>query len=82
MSLISCEISLTLTWYNNCVLIDLTTQDAAPAQGDNPTRSVIAAPTNAASAITDCKLYVKDLKEQSNGIDIDQKCVIRLEITI
>ena len=58
MPLINCEVSLTLTWYNKCVLTDLTTKDAAPTQRGNPTRSAIAAPTGAIFKITDCKLYV------------------------
>ena len=38
MPLINCEISLTLTWSENCVLTDIKTQTAAAAQGDNPAR--------------------------------------------
>ena len=37
MPLINCEISLTLTWSENCVLTDTKTQTAAAAQGHNPT---------------------------------------------
>ena len=33
MSLINCEVSLTLIWSKNCVFTDITTTDA---QGDNP----------------------------------------------
>ena len=51
MPLINCEISLTLTWSENCVLTDITTQTATNA---NPTadppveaREKINAPTNA-----------------------------------
>ena len=57
MPLINCEVSLTLTWSENCVLADITTQRARPAQGDNPAREKIDAPTNATFKITDTKLY-------------------------
>ena len=55
MPLINCEVSLTLTWSKNCVLTDITTQTARAAQGDNPARPAIHAPT---FKITDTKLYV------------------------
>ena len=58
MPLINCEISLTLTWSENCVLTNITTQTAAAAQGDNPARERIDAPTSATFKITDTKLYV------------------------
>ena len=58
MPLINCEVSLTLTWSENCVLTDITTQVAREAQGDNPARPVINAPTNATFQITVTKLYV------------------------
>ena len=53
MSLINCEVSLTLTWSENCVT-DITTQTAAAAQGDNPARERI----YATFKITNTKLYV------------------------
>ena len=56
MPLINCEVSLTLTWSENCVLTDITTQTARAAQGDNPARERIDAPTNATFKITDTKL--------------------------
>ena len=58
MPLINCEISLTLTWSENCVLTNITTQTAAADQGNNPARERIDAPTNAIFKITDTKLYV------------------------
>ena len=58
MPLINCEISLTLTWSENCVLTDIKTQTAAAAQGDNPARERIDPPTNTTFKITDRKLYV------------------------
>ena len=69
MPLINCEVFLTLTWSENCVLTDVTTQTAKAAQGDqqdqqyqqyqqDPARSAINAPTNATFQITDTKLYV------------------------
>ena len=41
MSFINCEVSLTLTWSENCVLTDITTQTARALQGDNPARPAI-----------------------------------------
>ena len=89
MPLINCEVSLTSTWSENCVLTDITTQTETAAQGDNPARERIDAPTNAIFKITDTKLYVpvvtsstkndnflkqnQDLKELLNGINTDQK---------
>ena len=58
MPLINCEVSLTLTWSENCVLTDITTQTARAAQGDNPARPAIGAPTSATFKITGTKLYV------------------------
>ena len=58
MPLINCEINLILTWSKNCVLTDLITHAAVAAQGDNPAKPAIAAPTNATFKITDTKLYV------------------------
>ena len=58
MPLIDCEVSRTLTWSENCVLTDITTQRAKPAQGDNPAREKIDALANATFKITDTKLYV------------------------
>ena len=62
MPLINCEVYLTLTWYENCVLTDITTQ---PARNANPNadppvqaRERIDAPTGAIFQITDTKLYV------------------------
>ena len=56
--LINCNISLTLTWSKNCILTDITTQTARAAQGGNPARERIQAPTNAKLKIADTKLYV------------------------
>ena len=50
--------SLTLTLSENCILNDISTQTARAAQGDNPARERIDAPTNATFKITDTKLYV------------------------
>ena len=38
MPLINCEVCLILTWSENCVLTDITTQTARAVQGDNPGR--------------------------------------------
>ena len=53
MPLINYEVSLLLTWSENCVLTNITTQTAAAAQGER-----IDAPANATFKITDVKLYV------------------------
>ena len=58
MPLINYEISLTLKWSEHCVLTDIKTQTATAAQGDNPGKERIDAPTNATFKITDTKLYV------------------------
>ena len=57
MPLIDCEVSLTLNWSKNSPLTDLIKIAAVPAQGDNPARSSIAAPTSTTFKITDTKLY-------------------------
>ena len=66
MPLINCEVSLTLTWSESCVLADITTQRARPAQGDNPAREKIDAPTNATFKITDTKLYTPVVTVSTN----------------
>ena len=58
MPLINCEAFLTLTWSQNCVLTNIATQTARAAQGDNPAKPTINAPTNATFQITDTKLYI------------------------
>ena len=56
--MINCEVSLTLTWSENCVLNDITTQATRAAQRDNPARPAIKSPTNATFKLTGTKLYV------------------------
>ena len=58
MPLISCEVSLTLTWSEACVLTSKATRDAVPAQGVNPAVDGIDNPTNVTFKITDTRLYV------------------------
>ena len=58
MTLINCEVSLNLAWSKNSVLTDMITHAAIPAQGDNPARPAINAPTNATFRIKDTKLNV------------------------
>ena len=58
MPLINCEVSVTLTWSENCVLTNITTQAAKAAQGDNPARPAINASINETFQIPDTKLYV------------------------
>ena len=56
MPLINCEVVLTLTWSDNCVLTNITTEAARAAERNNPARQAINAPTNATFQITDTKL--------------------------
>ena len=58
MSLINCESFLILTWSENCVLTDITTQIRRTAQGDNPARPAINAQTSATFQITETKMNV------------------------
>ena len=58
MTLINSEVSLTLTLSENYVLTDITTQAVVAAQGNNPSRPAINAPTNLTFKINDTKLYV------------------------
>ena len=61
-ALINCEVFLTLTLSENCVLTDITTQTARNANpnADPPVeaRERIDAPTSATFKITDTKLYI------------------------
>ena len=52
MPLINCEISLTLSWYENCVITSLEKRTI----GNTANRDD--SPTNAVFKVTDCKLYV------------------------
>ena len=54
----NCEVSLTLSSSENCVLTDITTQAAVAAQGNNPAIPAINAPTNTTFKIADTKLCV------------------------
>ena len=60
--MINCEIFLTLTWTENCVLTDIATQKTRNVNpnADPPveSRERTDAPTNATFKITDTKLYV------------------------
>ena len=58
MPLFNCEVFLTLTWPENFVLADITTQATRTAQRDDPARPAINAPRNAIFQIADTKLYV------------------------
>ena len=56
MPLIKCEVFLTLTWSENCVLTSKATRDDDPDA--ESAVDEINNPTNATFKITDCKLYV------------------------
>ena len=54
--LIHCEVYLTLTWSENCVIISKATREADPET--DPAVAGINNPTNAVFKITDCKFFV------------------------
>ena len=56
--LMNCEVSLTLTWLENCVITNKATREANPDA--DPAVIGINNPTNAIFKITDCKWYVPD----------------------
>ena len=56
MLLINCEINLTLTWPENCVLTSKAIRDEDPDA--NPAVAATDNPTNPEFKITDTKLYV------------------------
>ena len=49
---------MTVTWSEKCVLTDIITHAAVTAQGDNPARPAINAPTNATFKTIGTKLYL------------------------
>ena len=73
--MINCEVFLTLTWSATCVLTDITTETAKAAQGGNPARERIDAPTIATFQITDAKLYVPVV---SSSTENDKKLLKQL----
>ena len=69
--------SLALRWSETCVITSMEKRilvAGQPNKGDSP--------ESAAFRITDCKLCVAVVTLESNGINIDQKCLIRLKITV
>ena len=96
--LINCEISLNLTWSENCVTTSKATRDADPDA--DPPVAAINNPTIATFEIKDTKFYVpvvtlsaendnKVLEQLKAGFkttikwkNMDQKCLIKLKITI
>ena len=52
------NISLALTWSENCVLIDTIIHAAIAAQGDNPARPEIEAPTKLTLKMTDTVIFI------------------------
>ena len=55
--LINCEVSLALSWSDNCVITSLEKRLVTVAEGGNPA-VYDGSPSNAVFKITDCKLYV------------------------
>ena len=98
MPFINCEVSFTLTWSESSVITSKATRDQIlvtnhpNAAINNPTGAKfditdtkLYVPVVTLSAENDNKFLEKlktGFKEQSNGINIDPKCLIRLEITI
>ena len=56
--LINCEVSLTLTWSENCVITSKAYKKAVAAQGNNPAVDETDNPTGAVFKTKDAKLYV------------------------
>ena len=72
MPLINCEVSFILTWSEKCVLADIKTQAEVAAQGGNPARERIDAPTNAIFKITDTNLYYFYLSTKDDNNFLEQ----------
>ena len=60
MPLINYEISLTLSWYEKCLLTSIATRNQITDDNDPPNITAVGInnPTNAIFKVTDCKLYV------------------------
>ena len=58
VSLINCEVSLTLTWSENCVITSKAHRRGVATQGNNPVEDGIDNPTGAIFKIKDTKFYV------------------------
>ena len=66
MPLINCKVFLNLTCSENCFLTVIKLQTARGAQGDNPARPAINAPTKATFKRTDTKLYTPSTEDDNN----------------
>ena len=98
MPLINCEVSLTLTWSKNCVLTSKATRDDDPGANpavdeiNNATNATfkitdwkLCVPVVTLSAKNDKKLLEQlktVFKRTIKWNKLDQKCLIRLKITI
>ena len=58
MPLINSEVSLTSTWFSNCVLTNKAYREVVAAQRNNPAVAGINNPINATFKIADTTLYV------------------------
>ena len=76
MSLINCEVSLVLTWSENCVLTDIITHAAVDPQEDNPARSATEAPAGVIFKVTDTKMYVSAVTVST---EVDNKLLEQLK---
>ena len=77
MPLINCEVYLTLTWSDNCVLTSKATRNAAPGM------DAINNPTNAAIKIKDTKLHVPGVTlSAENGNKLLEELKTRFKRTV
>ena len=74
---INFKINLILTWYENCILTDIKTQAAVPAQERNPPKEEINAPKSIKFKMADTKLYVTVV---TLSIQDDNKLLEKLKI--
>ena len=93
--LVNCKVSLVLSWSETCVITSMEKiilVAGQPNRGDSPESVTfkikdckLYVPAVTLSAESDNKILEQlktGFKEQSNGINIDKKCLIRLKITI
>ena len=79
--LINCEVELILTWFESCVLIDISTREVN--YGANPVVYEIDNPENATFKITDIKLFVPFvILSKENDIQLLEQLKTGFKITI
>ena len=81
MPLINCEINLTLTWTENCVLTSKATRHTDPDA--DPAVAAIDNPTNAIFKITDTKFYISVVTlSTENDKRLLEQLIVGFKITI